>query len=175
METAKNVSKLNQFLDRLDRYFKVTGWIAGGLAFVMMFALVREVGGRYFFNSPTDWAIDINAFLFVVMVYLGSAYTTTVDGHVRADFIYGQFKGKTLAIVDIIISAICIAYAVVLIWQGGSMAWESFRSAEVSSGGIRVPLFPFQILIPIGSFLVFLCFLSKIFRSLLVLLKGGEA
>lgn len=70
METAKNISKLNQFLDRLDRYFKVTGWIAGGLAFVMMFALVREVGGRYFFNSPTDWAIDINAFLFVVMVYL---------------------------------------------------------------------------------------------------------
>lgn len=175
MKTAKNVSKLNQFLDRLDRYFKVTGWMAGGLAFVMMFALVREVGGRYFFNSPTDWAIDINAFLFVVMVYLGSAYTTTVDGHVRADFIYGQFKGKTLAIVDIIISAICIAYAVVLIWQGGSMAWESFRSAEVSSGGIRVPLFPFQILIPIGSFLVVLCFLSKILRSLLVLLKGGEA
>jgi len=174
METVKNANKLNQFLDRLDRYFKITGWIAGGLAFVMMLALVREVGGRYFFNSPTDWALDINAFLFIIMVFLGSAYTTAIDGHVRADFIYGKFRGKTLAVVDIIISIICIAYAVVLVWQGTSMAWESFSAGEVSSGGIRVPLFPIQILIPIGSFLVCLCFLSKILRSLLVIFKGGE-
>ncbi len=155
-----------RFFDKLDRIFLTTGWIAGGLAFIMMLALVREVVGRYFFNAPTDWAIDISAFLLVVMVYLGSAYTTSIDGHVKADFFYRHLKGGRKNIVDIFIYCVCICYAAILVWQGGIMAYESYIYAEVSSGGIRVLLYPFQAFVPIGSFLVALCFTAKIIRSL---------
>ena len=161
--------KTLHFLDKFDHLFVTSGWIAGGLGFIMMAIITREVVGRYFFNAPTDWALDINALIFVAMVYIGSAYTTAIDGHVKADFFYRHFGGKLKDIIDIFIYIVCICYAAVLVWQGILLSYESYIANEVSSGSIRVPLFPFEVLVPLGSFFVILCFLSKMVRSVLSL------
>ena len=173
MNNQNNTSKLIRFMDKIEQFFTSTGWIAGGLAFIMMLATVREVVGRYFFNAPTDWSLDINAFLLVVMVYIGSAYTTSVDGHVKADFFYRFLSGWKKNIVDIFIYLVCISYAFVLVWQGWIISYESLVYKEVSSGGIRVPLFPFQFLVSLGSLLVLICFSIKIVRSVYELFERG--
>ncbi len=143
-----------------------TGWMAGALVVIMMAALVREVVGRYFFNQPTDWCVDLNSFLLVAMVYLGTAYTTSIDGHVRADFFYGRIKGRRKAYLDIFIDAVSIFYVSILLWEGWLLAWDSYISGEVSSGGVRWPLFPFQIMVPIGAAFVFLLLLSRVVRNI---------
>ena len=154
MDTGKTA--FERFFHAVEWLSLKTGWLAGGLAVVMMAAVVREVIGRYFFNAPTDWAVDLNAFLLVGMVYLGSAYTTSIDGHVRADFFYGRIRGRRKNVVDIVIDLICIYYAAILAWQGFMLAYESFIYSEVSSGGVRWPLFPFQSMVPLGAALVIL-------------------
>lgn len=151
-----------------------SGWIAGGLALIMMLALVREVAGRYFFNAPTDWAVDLNAFLLVGMVYFGSAYTTSIDGHVRADFFYGRLSGRPKAGLDIFIDLICIYYTSMLLWEGWWMAWESLVYEEVSSGGVRWPLFPFQVLVPLGAFMVCALMVVRIICNVRFLCGKGE-
>jgi TRAP-type C4-dicarboxylate transport system permease small subunit len=151
-----------------------SGWFAGSMAFVMMAAVIREVGGRYFFNAPTDWAVDLNAFLMVGLVYLGSAYTTINDGHVRADFFYARILGRKKALLDIFIDIICLFYVGVLIWQGWLLAYESIVYSAVSSGGVRWPLFPFQLLVPIGGVLVVLCLLVRMFVNIRSLFGKGK-
>jgi len=141
---------------------ELTGWIAGGLAIIMMLAIIREVIGRYAFNRPTDWAVDLNAFLLVAMVYLGAAYTTSIDGHVRADFLYGKFKGRTKAAIDLVIDLLSILYASILVWEGWLLAWDSFVNNEVSTGGVRWPLFPFQAFVPVGALIVLFLLLRRI-------------
>jgi len=150
-----------------------TGWIAGGLSVIMMLALVREVVGRYVFNNPTDWAVDLNCFLLVIMVYLGAAYTTSIDGHVRADFLYEQVKGRPKAALDIFIDVASIFYVSILLWEGGMMAWDSFLVNEVSSGGVRWPLFPFHAMVPLGAALVIFLLLVRIAGSIKLLVSGG--
>ena len=147
---------------RIERVCSKMGWVAGSLAVIMMLALVREVAGRYFFNSPTDWAVDLNAFLLVVMVYLGAAYTTSIDGHVRADFFYGQIRGRARAYLDIFIDAASIFYVSILVWEGWLLARESLLFGEVSSGGVRWPLFPFQVMVPLGAALVIFLLMVRI-------------
>ena len=151
-----------------------TGWLAGSLAFVMMLATVREVVGRYFFNAPTDWAIDLNAFLLVGMVYLGAGYTTFIDGHVRADFFYARIVGRPKAIVDIVIDLICITYCAMLTREGWMLAYESLLYNEVSSGGVRWPLFPFQVMVPIGGAMIIVCLLIRILVNLRFLVFKGK-
>lgn len=161
---------------RIEWLCEQTGWIAGSLAVIMMLALVREVVGRYFFNSPTDWAVDLNSFLLVVMVYLGAAYTTSIDGHVRADFLYGRIKGRPKAALDIFIDAASIFYVSILLWEGWMLAWDSFLFDEVSSGGVRWPLFPFQAMVPLGAALVISLLLVRIVRNMgLLAARGGSA
>jgi len=164
---------MTKVLKKLEWFYNQAGWIGGALAAVMMVAIVREVVGRYFFSSPTDWSLELNCYLLVGLVYLAAAYTTLVEGHVRIDFLYGRFKGKTKVIVDIVISVVAIAYCVVLVWQAGSMAWHSLVTHACSSEAMMWPLFPSQVLVPIGAFLTILVFISKIYYSLGSLHKGG--
>jgi TRAP-type C4-dicarboxylate transport system permease small subunit len=174
MSNPVTQSRLDRFVDIVNWLSRQSGWLAGSLAVVMMAALVREVGGRYFFNAPTDWAVDLNAFLLVGMVYLGSAYTTSIDGHVRADFFYGRLSGRGKATIDLFIDAICVYYAAIMLWQGWRLAWESLIYDEVSSGGVRWPLFPFQVLVPLGSALVILLLVVRILCNLRYLRGKGE-
>jgi len=139
-----------------------------------MLALIREVVGRYFFNNPTDWAVDLNSYLLVIMVYLGAAYTTSIDGHVRADFLYGRIQGRPKAALDVFIDAASIFYVSILLWEGGLMAWESFLFNEVSTGGVRWPLAPFQAMVPLGAALVIFLLLVRIARNVRLLASGGS-
>lgn len=152
-----------------------SGLLAGSLVIVMMLSLMREVVGRYFFNSPTDWAVDLNSFLEVAIVYLGTAYTTSIDGHVRADFIYTRFKGRPKAYLDIFIDFASIFYVSILLWEGWLMARDSFISGEVSTGGVRWPLFPFQVLVPIGAAMVILLLFVRFIHNIRFLMGKGEA
>ena len=159
---------------RIERVCRQTGWIAGSLAVIMMLALIREVVGRYFFNRPTDWAVDLNSYLLVIMVYLGAAYTTSIDGHVRADFLYGRIRGRAKAVLDVFIDVASIFYVSILLWEGGLLAWESFVFNEVSTGGIRWPLFPFQAMVPLGAALVIFLLLVRIARNVRLLASGSS-
>ena len=174
VENQPQKESLDKFITAIGWISIQTGWIAGGLAFVMMLAIIREVIGRYFFNAPTAWSVDLNAFLLIGMVYLGSAYTTFFDGHVRADFFYIRITGRSKAWLDIFIDIICIYYCSMLVWEGWLLAYESLVYSEVSSGGVRWPLFPFQVLVPLGSALVILCLCIRIMANIRFLAGRGE-
>ena len=175
MDNASKSSLLDRYVKCMEWLSKQTGWIAGSLSFIMMIAIIREVAGRYFFNSPTDWSVDLNAFLLVGMVYLGSGYTTIIDGHVRADFFYARITGRSKAWLDIFIDLVCIYYCSMLVWEGWRLAYESLIYGEVSSGGVRWPLFPFQVLVPLGAVLVILCILTRSLTNIRFLMGKGEA
>ncbi|OPY86538.1 MAG: Tripartite ATP-independent periplasmic transporter [Smithella sp. PtaU1.Bin162] len=159
----------------INWFCESTGLIAGGFVIIMMLALIREVIGRYFFNSPTEWSVDLSEFLMVAMVYIGTAYTTSIDGHVRADFIYGQIKGKRKAYLDIFIDLASIFYVSIIFWEGWLLAKESFISGEVSSGGVRWPLFPFQFMVPIGAAMVILLLIVRLVHNIRFVLGKGDA
>ena len=175
MDEPRKWRALDRFIRCMELISKQTGLIAGALAFVMMVAIVREVIGRYLFNSPTAWSVDLNAFLLVGMVYLGSAYTTLTDGHVRADFFYALITGRAKAWLDIFIDLVCIYYCSILFWEGWLLAYDSLVCGEVSSGGVRWPLFPFHVLVPLGSAMVILCIVMRGLTNTRFLMDRGES
>lgn len=146
-------------------------WIAGGFTVIITLSIAREVIGRYFFKSPSDWSLELSCYLLVGLTYLSSPYTELVEGHIRVDLIYSRLKGKFKYIADIIISLVGMSWAIVLMWQGARIAFHSLTTNAHSSGAMMWPLFPSQVMIPVGSFFLCLVLAGKAGKGFAKLIK----
>ena len=144
-------------------------FIGGITALIMMVAVVREVVGRYLFNSPSDWSLELCENLVVVMVFLGAAWVTLINAHIKADMLYARFSAKKKAIADIMISLMALTYVVMLTYQSILYSHELLVKWSRSSGMMMWPLFPSQATISIGGVLTSLILLVVLFRSITLL------
>jgi TRAP-type mannitol/chloroaromatic compound transport system permease small subunit len=168
------VSRFLSVFKKLEWFANQLGWISGGLTVVMMVAVMREVAGRYFFHAPSDWSLELCGYLLVGLAYLAAADTELVDGHIRIDFLYGRFKDKTKTLMDIIIPCIGLCWSVMVLWQGGRLAFHSLKMGARSSDAMMWPLFPSQIVIPVGAALLILVLIGKIIKNIGRLIEGKK-
>ena len=136
--------------------------IAGSLTLVMIFAILREVVGRYFFNKPSDWSLELSGYLLVGVVYLGAADTEMKDEHVRIDFVYSRYGKKMKWFVDVFCNLIGLVWCSILVWQGYLLASHSFLTDARSATIMRWPLFPAQSAVVLGSFLAWAVLAAKL-------------
>ena len=84
----------------IDRFSKVIGNIVCWLTIPLILGMVYEVFARKLFLSPTIWAYDMSRFLYGALFMLGAGYALSKGVHIRADFLYRNFKVKTQGTVD---------------------------------------------------------------------------
>ena len=84
----------------IDRFSKVIGNIVCWLTIPLILGMVYEVFARKLFLSPTIWAYDMSRFLYGALFMLGAGYALSKGVHIRADFLYRNFKVKTQGRVD---------------------------------------------------------------------------
>ena len=91
---------MSKSIINIDKFSK---WIGGVVCWILMpliFAMTYEVFARKLFLAPTIWAYDISRFLYGALFMLGAGYALSRGVHIRADFLYRNFKIKTQGIVD---------------------------------------------------------------------------
>ena len=76
---------------------------------------------------------------------------------------------------DIFIYVASIFYVSILLWEGGMLAWDSFLFDQVSTGGVRWPPVPFQVMVPLGAALVIFLLLVRIARNVRLLASRGAS
>jgi TRAP-type mannitol/chloroaromatic compound transport system permease small subunit len=160
------VKKLERFLDLIDRINQWTGKIVGHLLELMMFVVAWEVVMRYVFNRPTLWAMELNQYMFCVLIALGGGYVFLNRGHVNVDVFYGRRSEKTKAVLDLCTSPILFLFLTVFIWMAYEVAGDSIGYNE-SSDMAGIPTYPVRILVVVGAVLIFLQALAKFIRDLM--------
>ena len=85
---------------RIDKFSKLTGNIVCWITMPLILGMVYEVLARKLFLAPTIWAYDISRFLYGALFMLGAGYALSKGVHIRADFLYRNFKVKTQGVVD---------------------------------------------------------------------------
>ncbi len=165
------VRKVLGFIDGLN------DWIGKILSFgaLCMFLLVmKEVIGRYFFNHPTVWGNELTQLIFGVYIVLSGGYVLRWEGHVNVDIIYSRFFTRTKAVVDIFTSILFFLFCGMMIYYGGSLAWESIAGLEHSHSAWDPPIYPVKIMIPVGAFLLLLQGTAKLIRDIITAVTGKE-
>ena len=84
----------------IDKFNKTIGNIVCWITIPLILGMVYEVLARKLFLAPTIWAYDMSRFLYGALFMLGAGYALSKGVHIRADFLYRNFKTKTQGKID---------------------------------------------------------------------------
>ena len=87
-------------ITNIDKFSKRVGSVVCWILIPLIFAMTYEVLARKLFLAPTIWAYDISRFLYGALFMLGAGYALSKGVHIRADFLYRNFKIKNQGLID---------------------------------------------------------------------------
>ena len=122
------------------------------LAVPLMLITTGDVISRGFFNKPIPGTLELSEYMLSIIILLGAAYTQQVKGHVGVDFLTKKLSTRTQNILEIFTTLASIFIIVIMVWQGFV---EGIHEKTVSDM-LRVPQWPFRLLVAVGGFLLLL-------------------
>jgi TRAP-type mannitol/chloroaromatic compound transport system permease small subunit len=133
-----------------------------------------EVFRRYVLDSPRPWAFDVMIYFYGTLFMMAGAYTLAKNGHVRGDVLYGFFRPRTQATIDLILYFVFFLPGVfALTYAGYFYAEESWRINEHSTITYEgPPLYPFKTVIPLAGAFVLMQGIVEIIRCIICLRDG---
>jgi TRAP-type C4-dicarboxylate transport system permease small subunit len=154
---------IQKVIHRLNFYVAVVG-----MSFIIPLMLLTtfDVIGRKFFK-PIPGSFELSEYILATFILLGAAYTQQVKGHVGVDFITSRLSSRIRIICEITTTILGLFVIAIVIWQG----WlEGIRERTVSDM-LRIPQYPFRLLVAVGGFLLWLELLVDLFNSIGKLLR----
>jgi len=134
-----------------------------GMAMVipLMLLTFADVMLRGFFNKPIPGTFEISEYILAVFILLGAAYTQQVKGHVGVDFVTSRLSSRPRVICKIVTTLLSLFIIAIVVWQG----WVEGISEKAVSDQLRIPQYPFRVLVAVGGFLLWLELLIDLFNS----------
>ncbi|MGB9628563.1 MAG: TRAP transporter small permease subunit [Thermodesulfobacteriota bacterium] len=151
--------KIKHLIQRINLYICSVGMF---LLIPLMLLTTGDVLGRKFLSKTIPGTFELSEYILAVFILLGAAYTQQVKGHVGVDFLITRFSPWTQAFCRLITTLLSLFIIAILIWQG----WlEGIRERTVSDM-LRIPQYPFRLLVALGGFLLWLELLIDLFNSI---------
>jgi TRAP-type mannitol/chloroaromatic compound transport system permease small subunit len=158
-------------VDRLSTFIgKACAWSVVGLTLLIS----AEVFSRYVLNKPHGWVLDAQIMLYGLLFMAAGAYTLSKNGHVRGDVLYGFFRPRTQAWVDLVLYiAFFLPGLVAMTYAGWTFANESLAIREQTFNADPLPIYPFKFVIPIAGAVLLLQGIVEIVRCVVCLRDGA--
>lgn len=128
---------------------------------LMMCLTAVDVVLRYCFNKPLGWSYEITEVLLVFIVFSGLLYVQVNKGHVRVDILVSRLPAKSKSIVEAIVTIISFVLVSLMAWQT-FMAAQVQMESKLTTGILRMPIFPFVVVAACGIVMLCLGFLKDI-------------
>jgi TRAP-type mannitol/chloroaromatic compound transport system permease small subunit len=156
---------------------KISTWVGHAFSFFIVALTLHvtwEVFRRYALDSPRPWAFDVMIYFYGTLFMMAGAYTLAKNGHVRGDVLYGFFRPRTQATIDLILYIVFFLPGVfALTYAGYFYAEESWRINEHSTITYEgPPLYPFKTVIPVAGAFVLMQGVVEIIRCIICLRDG---
>jgi TRAP-type mannitol/chloroaromatic compound transport system permease small subunit len=156
----------------------VSTWIGHVFSFCIVILTLHvswEVFARYVLAAPRAWAFDFMIMMYGTLFMMAGAYTLSRNGHVRGDVLYGFFRPRTQATIDLTLYIVFFIPGVIaLVWAGYYYAAESWRINEHSNITFEgPPIYPFKTVIPIAGALLLMQGIVEMIRCVICLKQGS--
>lgn len=165
------MQKLLLTVDRMSTYAgHFFSWAIVGLTLLISW----EVFSRYVLNTPHAWVLDAQIMLYGALFMMAGAYTLAQGGHVRGDVLYGFFKPRTQAAVDLVLYIVFFLPGIfAMAYAGWIYAGESLAINEQTFSPDPLPLYPFKYFIPLAAFFLLFQGAVEIIRCVICLRDGA--
>ena len=158
----------------IDRFSKVIGNIVCWITIPLILGMVYEVFARKLFLSPTIWAYDMSRFLYGALFMLGAGYALSKGVHIRADFLYRNFKVKTQGTVDFWLYLLFyFPGLLVFLYMTIGFVQESIMRGEKGMDTTWMPyMWPIKTCLLVGIIFLLIQGVSEILKSFYAATKG---
>ena len=167
---------MKRIVTALEKLTVGIGYAASVLIVPLILATCYEVFARYAFGSPTIWAFELGYSVMGVHFLLGAALTLQRGGHIRIDVIYGNFKPKTKAAIDLFFYVIfLLPFLTIVSYWMLSYAFDSFVSGERTGQSAWNPvIWPFRVMISSAIALLTVQTFAEILKCVMTLRHADD-
>jgi TRAP-type mannitol/chloroaromatic compound transport system permease small subunit len=167
---------MQKTLRAVDRFSTVVGQASAWTVVLLTLLITAEVFSRYALNRPHAWVLDAQIMLYGTLFMMAGAYTLAKNGHVRGDVLYGFFRPRTQAAIDLVLYiAFFLPGVVAMTWAGWTFANEALAIREQTFNADPIPVYPFKFVIPVAGAVLLLQGLVEIVRCVICLRDGAWA
>ena len=165
------MQKLLLFVDKLST------WVGQAFSFFIVLLTLHvtwEVFARYALDAPRAWAFDVMIYFYGTLFMMAGAYTLSKNSHVRGDVLYGFFRPRTQATIDLTLYIVAFIPGVIaLTYAGFFYAAESWAINEHSTITYEgPPIYPFKTVIPLAGAILLAQGIVEIIRCIVCLKTG---
>ena len=135
---------------------------------LMLLACVVSAGNamvRYAYDSSSNAWLEVQWYMFAVIVMFGAAYTLKRNEHVRVDILYMTLSRRGQLWIDILGALVfLLPTCAILAWLSWPFFMQSFNVYEHSSNAGGLLRWPIKLVLPVGFALVALQGLSELIK-----------
>ena len=135
---------------------------------LVLLACVVSAGNamvRYAYDSSSNAWLEVQWYMFAVIVMFGAAYTLKRNEHVRVDILYMTLSRRGQLWVDILGALVfLLPTCAILAWLSWPFFMQSFNVYEHSSNAGGLLRWPIKLVLPLGFALVALQGLSELIK-----------
>ena len=159
---------------KIDKFSKIVGSIVCWILVPLIFAMTYEVLARKLFLAPTIWAYDISRFLYGALFMLGAGYALSKGVHIRADFLYRNFKTKNQGTIDFWLYILFyFPGLIVFLYMTTGFLQESIMRGERGMDTTWMPyMWPIKSCLWFGIVFLLIQGISELFKSYYAMTKG---
>lgn len=140
----------------------VLSWFSVTAMLIMLALTFGQVVTRYFFGWTPEWSEELARFLFVWVVFLGSALIMGESGHLAVEFVPNHFKGTKFGkILGLVINLAGYVFVTLLLVQGAKMT--KTMTFQLSPG-MNLPMSYVYVVIPVSCVLMLLYLVKDTIR-----------
>ncbi len=158
----------------IDKFSKWIGSVVCWILMPLIFAMTYEVLARKLFLAPTIWAYDISRFLYGALFMLGAGYALSRGVHIRADFLYRNFKTKNQGLIDFWLYLLFyFPGLIVFLYMTFGFVLESIQRGERGMDTTWMPyMWPIKTCLLIGIIFLLIQGFSELLKSYWAAKKG---
>lgn len=158
---------LSGFIDRINEKF---GVLAGWLVLSSCLISAGNAMFRYAFDLSSNGWLEVQWYMFAVLVMFGAAYTLKRNEHVRVDILYLNLSERGKLWVDILGGVFFLMPTCIML---GLLSWpffmQSYLIGEDSGNAGGLLRWPIKIVLPAGFFMLALQGISEIVKRVAAL------
>jgi TRAP-type C4-dicarboxylate transport system permease small subunit len=132
---------------------RVTLWlarIASAALAVIAVVTFTDVIGRYFFQAPFPFTVELTQLAMAIVVYFGVGLVTHEDAHINADVVTLRLPPRWRALLALVTNLLALGFLAVMVWRLWAQADFLFGKGDTTMVW-AVPLWPFAFAVAFGS------------------------
>ena len=129
---------------------RLCGVLCGVALFAMVVIVAVEVVTRNLLGFSFQISDELGGYIIVLISFLSLCVCQVTQSYHHVEFLQARLGPRGRAVSRVVFDLVCLVLCVMLTWQLGRLAWNSWQSEDVAPTTLMTPLWMPQAIMPLG-------------------------